>query len=152
MRTIGLILGLGLVACGGDGGTGGAKSGATTTTGPTTTAPITTAPNASVVTTTLSPTVSISADCSAAKIVRPKPDEPVRTGRVTLEWTPATCLMDVAYYQSETLKGKWTGVRSGEGFDLAAPPPGLAKIRTELKIWRPGDPEPAHSIWVVVER
>lgn len=147
-----VVMAVALVDCGGDGGTTRStttESRVGTAAAPTTTLPTATSADTSTVTSAIVvPTPPV--DCSGARIVRPDSEESVPAGPLVVEWEPTDCMMDIATYQSGALVEKRTGVRSGFALEIPPPVAPAATLRTEIKIWAPGAPLPADSVWVVV--
>jgi hypothetical protein len=84
--------------------------------------------------------------CSAAKIVLPVAESQVDK-TVKISWNPATCRMNVQFYQNGILlREKKRGDASGT-VDMASIPPG----RTQIKIWVPGSGSPSDAIWVYLK-
>ncbi|HSL46955.1 MAG TPA: hypothetical protein VK897_26195 [Anaerolineales bacterium] len=84
-------------------------------------------------------------DCSMARIDALPTDSDGQVDRsLTISWTPASCPMNVQFYQDgllirENKEGDMSGTVNMSGL-----PPGL----TEIKIWVPGSTSPADAIWV----
>jgi hypothetical protein len=82
--------------------------------------------------------------CRAAKIVPPVTSDGKVEKTVKISWNPATCRMNVQFYQNGVLlRERKRGDASGT-VDMTRLPSGL----TEIKIWVPGSSFPSDSIWV----
>jgi len=96
--------------------------------------------------------------CESAKIVAlPTRTVPVHpTTRIS--WTPAHCKMVVQGYQDEMLVNEFQKIPKESGAvtvgQAITRPDGTMNLgMTELKIWVPGSPTPAHEgVWVNVRR
>ena len=96
--------------------------------------------------------------CLSAKIVSPRgaewdkdashPDYRV-TSEIAISWQPDSCVMTVQSYQKKMPKPihEYKGVVSGTKLKIGNPSSGV----TEIKLWREGFNDPAHSIWVMIE-